>query len=38
LYDRVFKLLFGIIEDSKFIVDHHYNCSKENLKPAETEK
>jgi hypothetical protein len=29
---------FGIIEDAKVIVDHLYNCSKEDLKPAAIEK
>jgi hypothetical protein len=32
------SLNFRIIDDAKFIVARLYNCSKENLKPAETEK
>ena len=38
LRTRKSPILFGIIEDAKFIVDHLYNCSKENLKPATIEK
>jgi len=38
LRTRKSPILFGIIEDAKFIVDHLYNCSKENLKPAAIEK
>ena len=38
LRTRKSPILFGIMEDAKFIVDHLYNCSKENLKPAAIEK
>jgi len=38
LRTRKSPILFGIIEDVKFVVDHLYNCSKENLKPAAIEK
>ena len=38
LRSRKSPILFGIIEDAKFIVDHLYNCSKKNLKPAAIEK
>jgi hypothetical protein len=38
LYDRACKLLFGIIEDTKFVVDKLYEWSKENSKPVAIEK
>jgi len=38
LRTRKSPILFGIIEDVKFIVDHINNYSKENLKPASIEK
>lgn len=38
LRTRKSPILFGIIEDAKFIVDHLYSCSKEDLKPAGIEK
>jgi len=38
LRTRKSPILFGILEDVKFIVDHLYNCSKEYLKPAAIEK
>jgi putative flavoprotein involved in K+ transport len=38
LKTRKSPILFGIIEDAKFVVDNLYNCSKENLKPVTIEK
>jgi putative flavoprotein involved in K+ transport len=38
LRTRKSPILFGIIEDVKFIVDKLYDYSKENLKPAAIEK
>ena len=38
LRTRKSPILFGIIEDVKFVVDHLYNFSKENLKPVAIEK
>jgi hypothetical protein len=38
LRTRKSPILFGIIEDVKFVVDHLYSCSKENVKPAAIEK
>ena len=38
LRTRKSPILFGIIEDVKFVVDHLYNYSKENLKQAAIEK
>ena len=38
LRTRKSPILFGIIEDVKFVVDHLYSCSKKNLKPVAIEK
>jgi putative flavoprotein involved in K+ transport len=38
LRTRKSPILFGIIEDAKFVVDKIFNYSKENLKAAEIEK
>src|SRR5215203_5177902 len=37
LRTRKSPILFGIIEDVKFVIDHLFNCSKEKLKPAAIE-